>query len=239
MANSDSSLTPEKRLLKLIEDNDVSGDVGRQPVQKTAPPSKVPINVPTVSPEEILNKLREIKERLVAFAKNEGPPLNLRSINRSVKVFVLGLSIYFTGAIAYEVLTMSNAMNFDTSVTPRPMAKSTVPEGRLYEIDLFRDENRRNVFIPYVEEEKPSENSIDAEKAAISLKVLEITKDLKLTGISVNPADPQKAYCMVEDVKKGMTSFLRVGDTISGLTVAEIKADSIILEYGTEQIELR
>ena len=127
-------------------------------------------------------------------------------------------------------------MSIDTNIAPREAAVMPVPDTRKYAVDLFEDPKRRNVFVPY---EKPVKVEEQTESSVMSLKLLEITKDLKLTGISVNPTDPARTFCMVEDVKKDMTSFLKKGDTINGLSVAEIKQDSIILSYEKERIELR
>ena len=62
---------------------------------------------------------------------------------------------------------------------------------------------------------------------------------MKLTGISVNPTDPSQTFCMIEDVEKNITTFLKVGDSILGLKVANIREDSIILQYQGETIEVR
>lgn len=240
MADTDSSLTPEKRLLKLIEEpagaRSAPSAVKEKKAPKIAAP-KMPSLDSLMTPDMMLAQFAVVKERVLAFLRNEGPPLDLRQINRTMKVFVGGMLVYFAGSLGYEIFTMGKWMTIDTNITQHDAAVMPIPDERKYAVDLFDDPTRRNVFVPY---EKPVvKNAEEQESNAMSLKLLEITKDLKLTGISANPADPAQTFCMVEDVKKDMTSFLKVGDTINGLNVAEIKQDSVILSYEKERIEIR
>ncbi|MCM8774976.1 MAG: hypothetical protein NC930_01275 [Candidatus Omnitrophica bacterium] len=233
MVEPDSSLTPEKRLLALIEQvADATPVAVKEPqeVKETAPAA------PVLTPAAVLERLSRLKDNLIAFAKNEGPPINFHEINRGAKIFTLGLSIFFVGATGYEVVISQKALQLDLDITPREIASPDAVGERRYEIDLFKDPTRRNVFVPYVEEKVVEK--VDKKKE-LSLKLLEITKDFKLAGISVYPGDASRTFCMVEDVKKNITSFLKVGDTISGLKVTEIKPDSIVLEHADERIELR
>jgi hypothetical protein len=144
--------------------------------------------------------------------------------------------VYFTISLGYEIFTMGKWMSIDTTITQREAAVGSVPDERKYTVDLFADPKQRNVFVPY---EKPVKMEEQSQSSVMSLKLLDITKDLKLTGISLNPANPAETFCMVEDIKKGMTSFLKVGDTINGLNVEDIKQDSVVLGYQKERIEVR
>jgi hypothetical protein len=66
-----------------------------------------------------------------------------------------------------------------------------------------------------------------------------MVKDLKLTGLSVNPTSPSESYCMIEDITKGITHFLKVGETLNGLKVTEIHSDGALLQYQNETTEMR
>jgi len=93
---------------------------------------------------------------------------------------------------------------------------------------------KRNIFVPIDKRVVKK-----AETSEISLKLLEITQQLKLVGISVHPTDPKRTFCMIEDLKKNMTTFLRVGDTISGIKVEKINSDNVVLAFQQERMELR
>jgi len=237
MGHPDSSLTPEKRLLKLIEEpgTAVAQAEGEEETD-TAVDAPAPSIQSILSPSALLGRFSYFRDRFLAFLRNEGPPLNLKQVNKSIKIFTFGLAFYFAGALLYEFMTVGKDIKLKLDLSPRDIAEAPVPDVRRYDIDLFDDTERRNVFVPYVE--KVEEVKEDA-ASVLSLKLLEITKDFKLTGISLDPDHPERTFRMVEDIKKDMTSFLRVGDSISGLTVAEIREDSIVLQYEKERIELR
>jgi len=85
---------------------------------------------------------------------------------------------------------------------------------------------------------KPAEDAQKLEKEQSS-KLVDMTKTLKLTGISYNPTDPKKVFCMIEDVQKGITTFLREGDPIGLLKVSKIMEDHAVLSLGEDTVEIR
>lgn len=237
MGDTNSSLTPEQRLLQLIEGGESSGGAAVQTEEKPVRTKKsAPPVAELLTPAAILSRFASAKDMLMSFARNEGLPVNLKQVNRSVKIFTIGMAIYFIGAMTFELLTTNKGRDFNFEITPREIAEAPVPDSQKYAVDLFEDASRRNVFVPYVEKvEKAPEESTNE----LSIKLHEIIKDFKLTGISLDPSDPVRTFCMIEDIKKDVTSFLRVGDSVAGLTVDEIRSDTVILKSGNEKIELR
>ena len=246
MADPDPSLTPEQKLLKLIEDPnavhspDPSGakrvlNVIEEPAGEKAEPATKNLQA-MLSPAVLKEQFLQFQQRWEAFTKGQGPPLNFKQVNKTAKIFTFVLIMYLVVAFVIEIVTIKHKeKGYNFKIEPKPAAEMPVPEGQTYGTDLFEDPNRRNVFVPYVKkaEEQPAPETV------LSLKLLEITKDFKLTGISFYLGDPTRTFCMIEDIKKAMTSFLKVGDSISGLTVSEIKNDSVVLTHEHEKIELR
>lgn len=94
--------------------------------------------------------------------------------------------------------------------------------------------NLEKMFMPYGKRQEEAEK-IRKEQSS---KLVEMSKNLKLTGISYNPKEPEKALCMIEDIEKNITTFLGEGDPIGILRVKEIEVDRVLLESGDETVEL-
>ena len=240
MADTDPSLTPEQRLLKLIEEPSASASRAEQEAspkeeREKGKAEKIFQLDSLLSTSALKGRLAYAKEQFSAMAGGGATQVDLKQINRTVKMMTGGLAFFFAVAMGFEMLTTGKGLSLKMDSTMQQPSTAPVPEGRLYDVDLFEEKDRRNVFVPYV---KPPEPEHDETKK-LSLKLVEITKDLKLTGISIYPGDPGRTFCMVEDIKKNVTTFLKAGDSISGLTVSEIKPDSVILTHEKERIELR
>lgn len=139
-----------------------------------------------------------------------------------------------TGSILMDLRLLQKDYLADFDVSQRQMADISFEDGLQAKTTFLDGYEIRNIFKPY---ERRSEQATEA--TGVSLRILDIADKLRLTGISVHPTDDSRTYCMIEDVEKDLTTFLRVGDTISGLSVAQIKQDSILLAYKDETIEIR
>ena len=91
------------------------------------------------------------------------------------------------------------------------------------------------MFMPYGKRQEDA----DKLKKEQSSRLADMTKKLKLAGISFNPTDPKSAYCMIEDVEKSITTFLHEGDPVGLLKVQKIYENRVVLEQGDETIEIR
>lgn len=244
MANPDSSLTPEQRLLKIIESPE---EAAKQAQRETAGRGGVkaaskkkegaPVNWSSLlSPSAIKGRLVFAKDLLFGGGKVGTETLNVKQLNNVVKIFAVGFAGYVVVASSFETLGVYKDYSSKFKVSQKEMAEVPISEG--YQVDpaLFDEVDKRNIFIPQ-EKRVQAEANPDAQEA--SLRLVEITKDLKLAGISMNEQDPTRTFCMVEDLKKNVTNFLKVGDTISGLKVDQINEDGVVLKHQKEQIELR
>jgi hypothetical protein len=224
MAQPDSSLTPEKRLLDLIEEpsahqKDIAA--GAKKVQQSARFSAEALK------ERFLKKSTEFFDRIKAS-------FGIKELNRILRYLVIILAMLFLADLLMGMMDLKKdvAGSIGTS-EPRmlepPPVQEAVKEGEPIESwDLGK------MFMPY---SKRAEDAQKLEKEQSS-KLVDMTKTLKLTGISYNPADPKKVFCMIEDVQKGITTFLREGDPIGLLKVSKILEDHVVLSFGEDTVEI-
>jgi len=232
MAAPDPSLTPEKRLLQLIEG--ASTDEPEQPVAvKESPFAKIQ---QLLSPEKIREMLLDLKAKIIAVARGKAF-VNLQGVNKIAKGATIALGVYLLLAIIFEATVLNSRYVTDLRVEEvTDIDALEYSEKKIFETDILKDPENITVFLPpakRVKEEKTEK------KNDFSLQMAEMTKEWRLTGISIYPDDPKRTFCMVEDLKKSVTVFLRVGDTLQGLTVEEIHAGGVVFKFGEQKIELR
>lgn len=229
MADADSSLTPEKRLLKLIEEP--QSEKPGEPEKKRAPWHAF-FSIPVLK-----SRLDQAKERALSFLKQRKVPFGIRMLNGGGMVITAILGVILFVNTLYEMKALnSNALTDPLIVPASKMLDMMSVETKDRTAGLLEStQDNRNIFLPFGRRVKEAE----PEKVSNSSKLIEMTKTLKLTGISYNPENPEKAFCMIEDLAKNITVFLRTGDQVSGLKAEKINATSITLEYQGETIEMR
>lgn len=224
MANTDSSVTPEKKLLKLIED----------PQSAEKQKSEMGFDFKALlSPSFWAVKLAAAREKGAATFQGEKVSFSLKKAIRIGRWITLVLGLMLFVNLLYEHYLTNQPVGMENEAAQRRMAESSVTLRPLFTSTMPPAEER-NVFIPFGQRGEKEEP-----KDEISLKLVEMTQRLRLTGISIYPGNPKRTFCMIEDLQKNMTSFLREGDTISGLKVSGITADGVILRYQDQEIELK
>ena len=229
MADSnDPSLTPEKRLLELIEEPDTYK-------KESAPAKKRKSLKELFSFAAFQGKFANLKGQSDAFLKKKKKSFGIRELNKILKFIVGGMVLFFGVSLLLDLSSLKQ--DFSKSVT--------VQEGQMIEEEPTKDAAAEGtaveqwdlgkLFMPYGKRQEEA----DKIKKEQSSRLDEMTKKLKLTGISYNPAEPQSAFCMIEDVEKNITTFLRVGDPIGLLKVGKINEDFVVLEQGNETVEIR
>jgi len=232
MADSDSALTPEQKLLRVIED---------PPTEKASGPRGGPSMLSLFSISALKGRFAYFKDKFKkggsdSESEGGGAASGLKKLNLGLKFAGSLLALAFVANLAHEAYSLDSAYNSYAEIPQQRMADIAIESERVFSADFFEELDEKNVFIPVASrvEEAPKTGG-----AMLNLQMLELTQNLRLVGISVSPEGAEKTFCMLEDLKKDMTSFVRVGDTVMGMKVAEIREDSILLEYGGEQIELR
>jgi len=223
-----SSLTPEKRLLELIEEPDAHK---REPTVTTKKKDLREL----LSPAAFRAKFAGLKDKSDAFLRKHQKSFGIKELNNVLKA-VVGLMV-FVFIVGFLIDLAGLRQDFAESVR--------VPEGRMFETEPTREGasseatveqwDLGKMFMPYGKRQEEAEK-VQKEQSA---RLAEMIKKLKLTGISYNPADLKSAFCMIEDVEKSITTFLREGDPIGALKVQKIYEDRVVLEQGNETIEIR
>lgn len=231
MAESSSSLTPEKKLLRLIEDPQAGGG------GKSVPSGgKMPFDFSKLlSPSAIQGRISYLRDNWKGILSGSGPAaFSLKQVNMILKVACLFVGIFFLGNIFLELKSAESDYHAVAGIPQREIAEISLTQPKVFDENFFDEVARRNIFIPSEKREE-----VKKPKSGVYLKLLEISQQLRLVGISLRPERPKETFCMIEDLKKNMTSFLKAGDSISGLTVEKINEDNVVLAYADEKIELR
>ncbi len=233
MAEPDPSLTPEKRLLQLIE-----GGGRDEPAVKTRSSPRENIFAKfqeVLSPEGMKQFLEGQKEAWSDAFKNRKDFLNLKGLNKLAKVFTVGLAVFLLLNMVYEIKVVNSNYVSNLQIPKREVADINLSDKKIFDTNLLKDAEKLNVFIPLSKREEKKEDKKDE----MSLKLVDMIKQWKLAGISIYPNSPERTFCMIEDLQKNTTTFLKVGDTISGLKIDRINPDSVVLRFNEETIELR
>ena len=233
MADTDSSLTPEQRLLKLIEeqeskDTDGAGGAGKQTGNRFDFRA-------LLSPAGIRAQIESARDALKAGFKKPKSPLQIKKVNQFLKIGAILCGCYFIVNLLFDLGSLNRNLEQELSLKSTDLNEINLDEETQAGESFFDETGVRNVFAPLDKRIQVT----DEETSSLTLKVLELTEKLKLTGISIHPDDSKRTFCMIEDLEKNITTFLKEGDTISGLRVSTIKEDSVILQYQDEKIEIR
>ena len=231
MADPDSSLSPEKRLLKLIEEPQQEGKSAKPAVLKRPFALKA-----LLSPQVFKENLDAAHEFIFGYWKKNKDKFGMREVNKAGAILTVAITLFLLISGVNEVRTLDKSVHEGLEIPQHKMSDIlSLPVQELSGIHLEQAEPR-NVFIPFVKKEDPRA----AQQQQNDAKLADATKNFKLTGISYNPTDAKNAFCMVEDIGKDMTTFLREGDSIGGLKVKKIEEDHIVLSGDNDQtIEMR
>jgi len=242
MADPDASLTPEQRLLKIIEGGgDPQQDQGSlteeagEPAFSETKKKREPINWKELfSPTAIRGRFEYLRDSIQNQAKEQSGSIKIKTINQVLVAGCIILAFVIVGNAAFEMRVVSVDFLSRFDLSQKKMADLLV--GGTHDVSqLFMGEPPRNVFAPAMEKAAGTATV----SSDLALKLIEMVKTLKLAGISYFEGDASRTFCMIEDIQKNITTFLKQGESFSGLSVKEIKPDSVILSLGTEELEIR
>lgn len=222
----DQNLSPEEKLLKLIE----SGEKG--------PRRFVFWDVRTWA--ALFFPLKQKAKRLARFRFPRGlapRELHFNLINRGLMV----LLIFLVAAIAFNMNRVQPSLKalFSQVVASRPLAGEEQALASLRPLaDYVREVEKRDLFHP-VPPPKPNEPEPKAgtvkPPGPTPLEILrEKVKALKLVGISWG----ETPIAMIEDTTKRETSFFKAGQFINEIQLKAILKDRVVLSYGDAEYDL-
>ncbi|MFH1867909.1 MAG: hypothetical protein ABH843_02960 [Candidatus Omnitrophota bacterium] len=222
--------TPEKQLLKLIED----------PKSKTASKAQAVKRkgISLFSPGAWLGRTSFLKKGLGSWLKSEGLKLlNVKVLNRT-----LGLCNFML--IAYLAVNFSNSMiEFKNKPDLGLSAKIAKKSPEIIEVaSLLKDEpyylnkiGERNIFEMGKIESDDIIGEPQVQLTPTASPAIEATQHLKLVGISWS----NEPDAMVEDTRALRTFFVKKGQLVGEVRVKDILRDRIILTYQGDEVELR
>jgi len=229
------AVTPEERLLRLIESEDTGG--GRFALRDAR----------TWAPFFFPYKDKAIRLVSSWFSGRMAPrELNLQLINRGLVV----LLVLVAAAIALNTQRVRPSVT-DVSMevtSARPSAKKEQPLATLRPVeDYLTEVEARDLFNPGARPEpkkaeakagpvKPPESTTPPKPPEpTALEVLrEKAKTLKLVGIAWGPVP----VAMIEDTAKRETSFLKERESINQIRIKAILRDRVVLTYGNADYDL-
>ncbi len=240
--------TAEQKLLKLIEKTDAQE-------QATSAPAAAPVNTEVMRvydsvrgvgqtgialPPLVSDFIRALKNMSSGDKLSQG--FGLREINMVLTLGLVMAVIFFSFDFSRGIGRMEeeNALSLhQDDATLREMIQDM---GDILPVFQGIQEYagivaRRNIFQPFERKVVPVEGKTAEEELGIS-RVSEQIKDFKLVGISWLDS-PESASALVENTISGVTYFLRQGERVNEVTIQEIYAESIIVSYQGEEMEMK
>lgn len=227
----EGSLTPEKQLLKLIEEPKTNA--GGRSLETAIIKRK----------GSELFSFRALSGRISFliddWKKNiqEGRfYLNVRIINNILGLSVFILTFYLIGNFLISTIRLNKMP--DLKLQLEKGAQSSIQAvSPLKVLPYYLERIRARDIFKMVSKKAASSDTEGAESEAKgpSEKITEATKTLRLAGISWSD-DPD---VMIEDTKTQKTYFLKKGQRIDSVKIQAVFKDKVILSYEGEEIELR
>ena len=225
------SSTPEKQLLKLIEEPESAGLKQSRTLRRS---------IGFFSFGAIKGRILFFKEKTKGYLAPKKGPISIKGINKILAFCTFILVIYLLADVVGSITTLDETSALTVDFTPPgardeigPEVTSLLKKGPYYSEKVrSRDIFKFAARAPKVSKESSKAPSKKTEKK-IS-EIVELVKDLKLVGISWSD-DPD---IMIEDTKDNMTYFLKRGQTIKKMKVVGVFKDKIILRYKEEEVEL-
>ncbi|MEA3346857.1 MAG: hypothetical protein U9Q21_02070 [Candidatus Auribacterota bacterium] len=224
--------TPEKQLLKLIEDQNTAGD-SKAKLKKIRPH-----RIGIFSLGWWISRFSFLKERLKRWPiRRKTVQPDVKTINRALALLVFVLliySIYFVNNQYTSIINLKKLPRLDIeSEGGEPLKESSTVLSSLREAVSYYLEKAgdRDIFKMGM---KPAAEAKEV-TGEPSSRVIQATQDLGLVGISWS-GDPD---AMVEDKKALKTFFVKEGDMIGKVKVEAIFRDKLILSFEGERTELK
>ena len=223
MAEEGSS-TPERELLKLIEEPSAKVDVSSVKVRRNL--------FSLFSPVALKARFSFLKAKFKGILSLKRlTHLEFRIINRSVEACIFILIFYLVCNFIVSMINVNKKSSLEFEI--KKFTASVLPETSLLKVVSYYLEkaSARDIFkmglTSVVDKEKVAKVSIS--------KIAEASKNLKLVGISWSE-DPD---VIIEDTKAEMAYFLKKGQMINDFKVKAVFKDKVILSYQGEEMELR
>ena len=225
MVQNGSKPTPEKQLLKLIEEPKAEV-IAKETIKRKS--------FSLFSFGAFKGRIAFFKDSFKGGFKFDGAALSLdlKFINRILGAGAVVLIGYFIMTLVKSELLLKKLPDLTFEYQPSA-GGSSLPEASMSKTLSYYLEKitSRNVF-------RVSTDTVvktTEEKKGPSSAIVEATKDFSLVGISWSD-DPD---AMIEDTKSQRTYFVKRGQLIGEIKVEAIYRDKVLLSYKGEELEIK
>lgn len=229
MAENEPPLTPEKQLLKLIENP-------KQDALKAE--SRKREGKKWFSAAVLKGKFSFWKSfsatRFLSLKQYTTTPVGIHRVNSALKILMIIGGVYFLYSVVGMAIELNRASNLIFS-PEKNVQKVEEEPAQLKNLSYYLEKvSNRNIFqIPEAKPQKPKEKE---EAAQVKEKKEEVSKNYALVGIAWS-ANPE---AMIEDTVNKRTHFMRRGQMIdNNVKVVTIFKDKVILSIDGKEVELK
>ncbi|MFA5356673.1 MAG: hypothetical protein WC301_04640 [Candidatus Omnitrophota bacterium] len=226
MPEDRNTTTPEKQLLRLIEDNKAA------PGSKTGYGARIRRGAGFLSSGVWLGRLSFLKDKLKAglTGRQRTSFLDIKVINNFLIACIFVLTVYVVFSFSFSWGDLDKLPGAGLNMQPASALSLDTDGLELKrEVSFYLDKvENRDIF-------KMGPKNPAVAKGEPSSKAIEATKHLKLVGISWS----DNPDAMIEDSKAVRTFFLKRGQMIGDVKIVAIFKDKVVLNYAGEDIDLK
>lgn len=223
MVKDNSNLTPEKQLLKLIEEPHAHA------ASKGMMRGK---GFSSLSFGALQGRWIFLRDRLNSLQGSWAGPLDIRKINAILTCLALLVGAYFIVSSVLLAMKLTVLPSFSFKSESAAKIEILKQASQLKALSSYTDKVRtRDIFKigPQVPDEKQAAGGPAPASAETKLA------KYKLVGISWSDSPD----AMIEDTEAKKTYFLKRNQVIDGVKVQAVFKDKVVLRYGNSEVELR
>jgi hypothetical protein len=222
------SLTPEKQLLKLIEDSKTKNVTLQAHAIKHRSMSLFSFGAWIGRFSFLRDNFRK------RFKGVTHLQFDIKLVNQILIFSIVFLTIYFISNLSFSLTNLKKTPSLKLNIQEATAKAASLQDASSMKAASFYLEKVRARDIFKMGMKKPSVTKETTNRGPSS-RIMDATSQLKLVGISWSN-DPD---AMIEDAKAMRTFFVKRGQMIGEIKVQAILKDKVILSYGGEEIELR
>ena len=224
MVQDSSNLTPEKQLLKLIE----------EPHSRFSKNAAMRGRGATLfSIGALRGRFNFLKDTLASFLRSWSGPVDTKKINAILTFISIVVGAYFIGTSVFLALKLSVLPVFSFKQESSSKLGALKQASQLKALTFYMEKVRtRDIF--KLGKQKPAQ-AVPQQPGQETAKQAEAMSKYKLVGISWS----DNPDAMIEDPAANKTYFLKRGQSLDGVKVQAIFKDKVVLSYQGLEVELR
>lgn len=229
---TERSITPEKQLLKLIEENK-----GKNPAAVSAHALKRR-SMSLLSLGAWLGRFSFSKDwfrhKVDSF---RGQLFDIKSVNRILLLCAFGFTFYFLASTTTALIQLNRPPDLEAPASENGASTNLMERVFLKKAVSYYLEKmgERDIFQMGAVRKITGADGVQTEMKVTSAKILDVTENLKLVGISWS----DNPDAIIEDTKDTKTFFVKTGQKIGEVKIQAIFKDKVVLSYQGEETELK